>query len=236
MAVILLAIIGISIWILASNLDNIVKRVVEEVGSDTLGTKVSLSSATISLGDASAVLSGLKIANPPDFVKKDAFNLGAIEVSIDPASAASDEIVIPEIIVDQATLHFEQQGGKNNLQIMMDNIKSEPEEPTDDNTTGIRFVIKEFQLKDAGMTLSHEQLGQEISFTLPDIVLHNIGREGAGVTAEEAARQILEPVIDRVMDASKDRAKQEIEALAKKELNKQTDKALNSVRDKLFGQ
>ena len=147
----------------------------------------------------------------------------------------TDEIVLPKIIVDQATLNFEQQGSNNNLQTLMDNIDSGSDEPAGDDTTGIRFVIKEFRLNDAKMTLTHDQLGQEISFTLPDIVLHNIGREGASVTAQEAARQIIEPVINRTMVAGKARAKQEIEALAKKELDKQKDKALDSPRDKLFG-
>ena len=70
---------------------------------------------------------------------------------------------------------------------------------------------------------------------LPDIVLHDIGRVGAGVTAQEAARQIIDPVLDKAMDAAKDRAKQEIEAIATQELERQKGKALDSVSKKLFG-
>ena len=237
-AVVLVAIIGIAVWLLVSNLDSIVKRVVEDVGSDTLGTTVSLSGATVSLGDASAALRGLTIANPRGFDTPYAFELGAIEVSIDPASATTNEIVLPKIIVDQAKLTFEQAGANNNLQTLLNNIDSgsgEPASEAGDDATEVRLVIREFQLKGAGMTLIHDQLQEPVSFVLPDIVLHDIGRVGAGVTAQEAAQQIIDPVLDKAMDAAKDRAKQEIEALATQELERQKGKALDSVSKKLFG-
>ena len=37
-----LVIVAILLWLLASNLDGIVKRIIEDVGSETLGTEVSL--------------------------------------------------------------------------------------------------------------------------------------------------------------------------------------------------
>jgi uncharacterized protein involved in outer membrane biogenesis len=236
---VLLLIVGIAVWLLVSNLDSIVKRVVEDVGSDTLGTSVSLDSAAVSLGDASAALHGLTIANPRGFDARYAFELGAIEVSIDPISATTDEIVLPKIIVDQAKLAFEQKGANNNLQTLLNNIDgtaAEPGESAGDEEADMRLVIQEFQLKGAAMTLMHDQLEEPISFVLPDIVLRDIGRVGAGVTAEEAARQIIEPVLDRTMDAAKARATKEIEARARQELDRQKDKALDSARKKLFGQ
>jgi uncharacterized protein involved in outer membrane biogenesis len=239
LVVILIAIIGIATWLLVSNLDSLVKRVVEDVGSDTLGTKVSLSSATVSISDASAVLRGLEIANPDGFEAGNAFELGAIEVSIDPASLSTDTLVLSAIIIDQAKLTFEQQGSQNNLQTLMDNLNSGSGESSDsagaDNEDETLLAIGEFRLNEAGMTLSHDRLEEKISFTLPDIVLHDIGRIDAGVTAEQAARQIITPVIQRSKDAAQDRAKQELEAAARKELDKQTDKALDSMQKKLFG-
>ena len=237
-AVVLVLIIGIAVWLLIANLDSIVKRVVEDVGSDTLGTSVSLSSAAVSLGDASAALRGLTIANPRGFAAPYAFELGAIEVSIDPASATTNEIVLPKIVVDQAKLTFEQQGANNNLQTLLNNIDSAPAEPADDagdEADDVLLVIREFRLQGAAITLLSDQLEQPISFVLPDIVLRDIGSKGAGVTAQEAARQIIEPVLDRTMDAAKARARQEIEGLAKQELDRQKDRAIDSVRDKLFG-
>lgn len=234
-AVLLIAIVGVAIWLLVSNLDSIVKRVVEEVGSDTLGTKVSLSSATVSLGDANAALRGLQISNPTGFKEKHAFELGAIEVTIDPEATTTEEIVLPKVIVDQAKLNFEQKGSSNNLQTLIDNIDSESGEGSGDEASEVRLVIKEFRLQGASMTLLDERLGEAVDFQLPEIVVRNIGREGAGVTAEEAAERIMEPLIDQTMDAAKARVKQEIEGLAKKELDKQKGKALDSVKKKLFG-
>jgi uncharacterized protein involved in outer membrane biogenesis len=236
---VLVVIAGIAVWLLVSNLDSIVRRVVEDVGSATLGTTVSLDSATVSLGDASAVLRGLSIANPRGFDAPHAFQLGAIAVSIDPASATTNEIVLPKIVVDQARLAFEQKGANNNLQTLLNNIDSGAGESggsgSGDEADDIRLVIREFQLNGAEMTLQHDQLAEPINFTLPDIVLRDIGRVGAGVTAEEAVRQIIDPVLDKAMAAAKVRAKQEIEGLARQELDQQKDKAMDSMRNKLFG-
>lgn len=235
---VLLLIAGVAVWLLVSNLDNIVKRVVEDVGSDTLGTSVSLDSAAVSLGDASAALRGLTIANPRGFDAPYAFELGAIEVSIDPASATTDEIVLPRIVVDQARLSFEQQGASNNLQTLLNKIDSAaggPGDGTGDAADDLRFVIQEFQLNGAGMTVLHDQLEQPISFVLPDIKLRDIGRKGAGVTAQEAAQQIIEPVLEKTKDAATARARQEIEGMARQALDRQQDKVMDSVRDKLLG-
>jgi len=236
LAVLLIAIIGITTWLLISNLDSLVKRIVEDVGSDTLGTKVSLSSATVSMSDSSAILRGLEIANPEGFEARNAFELGTIKISIDPASLSTDTLALSAIVIDQAKLTFEQQGSQNNLQTLMDNIESGSGESAGaNNEEENRLAIGEFHLIKAGMTLSDDRLEEDISFTLPDIVLHDIGRIDAGVTAEQAARQIITPVIQRSKDAAQDRAKQELEAAARKELDKQKGKALDSAQKKLFG-
>jgi len=235
----LLVVVAAAVWLLVSNLDSIVKRVVEDVGSETLGTKVSLSRAAVSLQDASAALRGLKIRNPRGFAEPYAFELGEIEVTIDPKSATTDEIVLPKIVVDQAQLTFEQDGVNNNLQTLLNNIDSapasEPAGEAEGEASELRFVIQEFRLQGASVTLRVSQLAQPLSFTMTDIVLRDVGRKGAGVTAEEVARQLIEPVLDRTMKAATARATDEIEALARKQLGEQTGKALDSVKKKLFG-
>ena len=65
-------------------------------------------------------------------------------------------------------------------------------------------TVKEFRFTNAEATLISEQLGQEVSTGIPDIVLNDIGRKGNGVTAAEAAKEVLGPVIRQVIEGSKD--------------------------------
>lgn len=230
----LLIVVALAVWFLASNLDGIVKRVVERVGTDTLGTPVRLAGVNVSLADASATLNGLTIANPPGFDSDNAFTLGSIEVAIDLGATSATEVVLPRIIVDQAQLTYEQQGTRSNLQTLLDNLeKPAGEQPAEGEEAEVRLVIEEFQLNDAGMTLVATQLAEPLQLKLADVRLQNIGRQGAGATAASAARQILEPILDRAVAAGRQQAQEAIEGRVREEVEKQKDKALESLRDRL---
>jgi hypothetical protein len=236
-ALVLIAVV--SIWLVISNLDSIVKDLVETVGTETLDTPVSLDAAEITLGEATAVLRGLAVANPPGYDTRNAFELAGIAVTIDPGSVTTNEIVLPRVAVDQMHLTFEQVGGNNNLQTLLDSLDDSASEPAEE-TVGepgeeVLLVIEEFLLAGAGMTIIHDQLGEPVTIKLPDMRLTNIGRAGAPVTAEEAARQILEPILQRAEDAAVDRAKAELEARAEEEIDKQKDRAKDKAVRKLFG-
>ena len=227
-----------SIWLVIANLDSIVERIVEDAGSEAIGTTVSLENAEVKLANASAALRGLTIENPAGYSEKYAFELGAIEVTIDPETVTGNEVVLPKIVVDRASLTFEQKGNSSNLQALLDNLSSSTgssDESSSDDSEEITLVINEFVLAGTAMTILHDQLDDPISFVLPDIVLKDIGRVGAGVTAQQAAQQIIEPILDRAQDAAIDKAKDELESRAREELDKQKDDAINSATRKLFG-
>ena len=232
---IVLVVGGLAVWFLASNLDNIAKRAIETVGSDTLGTRVRVNSVSISLADASARVNGLTIANPRGFYADNAFTLDSIEIAIDVNSIGSPEIVLPKILVDQPNLNFEQQGGASNLQTLLDNLQSESSQSSaraEGDADELKLVIKEFRLSGPRASVVHDRLPAPLDLELGDIVLRNIGREGAGVTATSAAKQIMEPILERAMQQGQAKAKEQIEALVRKEIDKQKDKALDTIRDK----
>jgi hypothetical protein len=234
-----LVIVAIAVWLLASNLDGIVKRVIEDVGSETVGTSVSLSSVEISLKDAKATLNGLKIANPKGFDEPNAFELGGIAVTIDPKTVTGDEVVMPSIIIDQAALTFVQAGGSNNLETLLNNIDSSSDASAGDDSqaeaTDLLIVIEELQLNGASMTLISDQLSKSLSLTLPDVTVRDIGKRGAGVTPEEAAELIIQPIIKQAEVAAKNRIKDELKSLAKEKAEGEKGKFLDSAKKKLFG-
>lgn len=232
---VLIVLVVVAVVFLVSNLDDIVKRVVEQVGSDTMGTEVTLDSAEISLGDANGTLSGLTIANPDGFESANAFQLGAITIGIDPSAFSAEEIVLPQVVVDQAHLTFEQKGDRNNLQTLLDALESGPEETGEAEEPEATLVIQEFRLSGAKVTVIHDRLDEPLDLTLADIVLKDIGRVGAGETAASAAKQIIEPILDRTVDAAKKRAEDELRQRVEQEVEKQKQDAVDSLKDKLLG-
>jgi uncharacterized protein involved in outer membrane biogenesis len=234
-----LVIVAVAVWLLASNLDGIVKRVIEDVGSETVGTSVSLSSVEISLKDAKATLNGLKIANPKGFDEPNAFELGGIAVTIDPKTVTGNEVVMPSIIIDQAALTFVQSGGSNNLETLLNNMDSGSDASAGDDSqaeaTDMLIVIEELQLNGASMTLISDQLSKSLSLTLPDVTVRDIGKRGAGVTPEEAAELIIEPIIKQAEVAAKNRIKDELKSRAKEKAEGEKGKFLDSAKKKLFG-
>lgn len=209
--VVLVVVVGVVLTVAISNLDRIVKGVVESSGSEVLGTDVTLSEVKISLKGGKGLLKGLVIANPEGFSARNAFELDEVTLALDLGTVTSDEVVVEQVVVDGAKVIFEETGGSINLQTLLKNAQdyagpSEPGETTEEEpeSAGPKLVIKEFRFTNAEATLISEKLGQEISTGIPDIVLNDIGQKGNGVTAAEAAKQVLVPVIRQVIEGSKD--------------------------------
>jgi uncharacterized protein involved in outer membrane biogenesis len=235
----ILVLMGIGTWLLASNINSIVKDVIEDVGSETLGTTVSLENVVISLKDARGALLGLNIANPKGFDSPHAFQLGSIEVDLDAKSLTGDEVVMPSIIIDQAALTFEQSGKTNNLQTLLDNLESGDTSGSDDASSDaaedVLIVIEELQLNGASMTVISDQLSKPLSLTLDDITVRDIGRRGAAVTPDQAAEQIIKPVLKQAEKAALNAVKDKLKEFAKEKAKEEKGNFLDSAKDKLFG-
>ena len=191
-------VIGVVLALAVANLDKIVKAAVEKVGTQTLGTEVTLASVDISLKSASGGLNGLVIANPEGFTTESAFELDKVSLDLDLSTIRSDVIVVNLVVVDGARVVFEEKGGKINLQELLKNIETAPDSG-EAAAEGPKLVIKEFRFTNAETRLITEQLGQDVNAKIPDVVLNDIGTKGEGVTAAEAAQQLLSPLIEQVL-------------------------------------
>ena len=235
----ILVVVVLAVWYVAANLDGIVKGIIEDVGSDTLGTPVALSSVAISLGDASAKFHGLTIRNPQNFDEKNALTLGGAEAAIDIQSIGTPEIVLPRVVVNDASVVFEQKGGTSNLQTLMNNLSKgsggKSESPQTESGEEIKLVIQEFRLSGTQVKLIDQRLGKPLDLKLGDIVLRDIGRKGSGATTAEATQQIMKPILDEASRAAPKRLQQEREGRVRDEVDKQAGKALESLTEKLRG-
>lgn len=208
-AVVIAVVLGVAV----ANLDKIVKATVEKVGSETLGTEVTLASADISLKSTAGGLNGLVIANPEGFTTGNAFELDTVSLDLDLSTVTSDEVVVALVVVDGARIVFEEKGGKINLQELLRNIEQAPP-AEEEESAGPNLVIREFRFTNAEARLISEKLGQDMNAKIPDLILRDIGTKGGGVTAAEAGRQLLTPLIQQVLKSAQQQALEQVKQKA----------------------
>lgn len=233
---------AISVYYVANNLNDIVKQAVENVGSDTLKTPVTLDAVDIDLAEARATLSGLNIVNPDPFVQPYIFSMGDITVDLELEALAEKIVDIKELRIDATKIVAEQKGLKTNVQALLDNLessaKSAPaEQPADDSSAiaDVRIKIRSFKFLNSSTDLISEEWGER-EVKVPDVLLNDIG--GAkGLPPEALAQAIIKPITlqlkravkERLQDLVEDKAKQK----AKEKLGAKEDEAKAKLKEKL---
>lgn len=160
---------------------------------------VTLSEADVALTSGGGSLSGLRIANPEGFQSEHAITVGRAALSMDPGSLMSSKVVIHELKVEQPSITYERTLSSSNLDKLMETIQSKVPESNEDAEEA-RFQIDDFQILQAQVRLSASALGGKgLQFTLPDIVLKDLGKDGAGLTAAELSKTIMAELLSGVL-------------------------------------
>ena len=202
---IVLLVLGLGTYYILSQLDRLVAEIIEEQGSIATGTDVRVSGVSISIANANASISRLTIGNPMQ-LDGNAFELDDFNISIDPASVATDVVVLDEVVVDGARLNVLQDGVTNNLVHLQRNIsRSGDAEAAQENENGKRVIIRRFLFSNAVVHVSIPELGEEHEMAIPDIELLDVGESANGETAAEITRQVLTPVVENALRLAAER-------------------------------
>lgn len=200
---VLLIVLIIAVVIAGIFLDRIVKAGVETVAPGITRTAVTLESVSLSLLSGSASLNGLIVGNPPEYPGAQAIRLGKAAIKVEPSSILAAKVIIHSIEVREPEINFEGNPlGENNLKKILENVNAQAAGGTAaTNAAGAKSAGKKLQVDDFLLTGAkvHAQiktpfLNQEVTLTLPDIHLTNLGQGPEGVTPAELSRQILDQV------------------------------------------
>lgn len=241
-------IVAIGIFLFLKNINSIVKTAVETVGPQVTLTDVGLNEANIELQKGRAELNGLYIANPQGFSPANVFQMNTVVIDIDPASITDDVIVINEIRIDGAQLLAEQKGLKDtNIQALMDNLDksssaAEASEAEAESGSDVRLMVEKLAFVNGTVDLKTEQLG-DYQMQLPDINVADIGDKQQGLTPEELATALLQPVLQQVkkqvavelQDKAEEKAKEKLKEEIGKKLSPEDQKKLEGLKGLLKG-
>jgi len=189
-ALVLLVVIGGVVLVL--NLDRVVKVGVEKGGSLILGVPTELDSASVSLFGGSVGLDGLTLGSPEGFDAPEMFRLGHAHVSVDLGSLRSEEMVVHEVVIDEAEFTLEFSGTKTNWGALMARLEKEPTEEQEKRKSEKKLRIGRVAFTNGSVNVKGIPIPVGTTFRLPDLEITELGT-GDGTVA--TARDVLADVI-----------------------------------------
>jgi hypothetical protein len=201
---VVVAFLALGIFLVITGLDDLVNASVEQGGSQATKVKVTLDGAEIDIGEGRATLNGLTVGNPDGFQSDSAFHLGSISVTIDPASVASNPIVIREAIVQSPEITYEIGPGGSNIDVIRRNAAQMAANSSSGGGSrpaeeGATVIIEHLYIRGASVVVTAAALGgKSMASSLPDMHLTDIGRKQGGADPAIVAAEIMTAVTGRV--------------------------------------
>ncbi len=195
--IIVVAIVAILAFFVFSNpLGRLVKLAIEGIGPDMLQAKVRVSDVSISATDGQGKLTGLNLGNPKGFKTDHALKADNIEIVIDPASLTGNVVVIRKVLIEAPSIIYESGTGGSNFDAIQRNVDAYLRDGGKNDKggegakgakgEGKKIIIETFVIRDARISYNGTA-----SLSLPDIELHNIGKQSGGTSPGKVIKSIF---------------------------------------------
>jgi hypothetical protein len=178
-------------------LDAIVTHTIGKVGQKLTGAELTMDGADLFLLSGSGAIKNVLLANPAGFAQPCAFQIGTINVGLNPASIFSDTLEITHIRVLSPEITFEGSLGTNNLAAILKNVEAavagnaRPAD-ADDSFSARKMFVGELHITGAKLTVVSPLFGgARQTLDLPDIHLSGLGAGTNGITSAELAQVVL---------------------------------------------
>jgi len=206
--VLLVVLLLVAVLVVGTHLGDLVKSGMERFGPKLTQTTLTVDKVNLSLFAGSAGVKGLVLGNPEGYKALQSICFSNAAISLAPGSVLSDKIVIHSIEVRAPEITFEGNPlGANNLTKIMANVNA-MSGPVDQATTnapvaspaGPKKPAKKLEVDDFLITgaIVHANLtglvNKEVTLTLPDIHLTDLGRGNAGITAADLTQKVLSQI------------------------------------------
>ena len=205
--VVLLVVAVVAVFL---SLNSIVKKGVETVGPELTKVKITLGGVSLSPLSGSGRLSELFVGNPEGYKTESAIKVGDINVSVQIGSVMGDTIVVNSVKIKAPEITFEGGLGGNNLSKILDNVTAATgggktaDKAETAKSGGKKIIIKDLVIEDAKLHASLTGLGgKQLTLPLPPLHLTDIGAKENGLTAGEAIKQTLTPLLASITDVVK---------------------------------
>jgi hypothetical protein len=191
LVIVFLLLVGIVIF--SITVDGAVRTAVEYGGKKTMQVEVYCGDADVSFLTGGLKLRNIDVNNPPGYNHKYLLKLKSGDISVNAGSLFSDTVEIKDLKLDGMELVIEQKVLTNNLQEVLENIKSSSAD-SKSKTSGKNLLIENLEI--TGITVKVKVLpvpGQidTIPLKLSPIKMKNLGSDSKLDIAELSAKIML---------------------------------------------
>ena len=196
--ILLIAMLAHPLWV-----SPLARSAVKNATPQVLGVDASLASLNLNLYNGHMALNNFQLVNPVSkgYSENNSFQVGKVEVKLDPMSVFSDVIHIQKIEIADPQIRYELKGLTSNFSAMLEGMKEKSEaEPKKEGKEkdeskkggGKKVIIDEVSLHGATVTVATGlTLGTGVPLPLPPITLKDIGKESNGTSIGNALFEIL---------------------------------------------
>jgi hypothetical protein len=216
-----------AVWVVMTRGNELVARAIETYGSAATGTSVTVRGVELSLTAGRGDVKGLRINNPPGYSSAYFLVVDNVTLVLDLGSLSGRAPIVKQVLVDGAHLNAEQHGEATNLTDLEHRVEgtstaSKPAAPKDEG----RIIVDRFRLTHGRVTLTSDLLKHPEELELADVAVDGIGRTSGGVTYEQAAEAMLDPILRATRNAVETRLRKAAEDAAR-------DKAEGALSERL---
>lgn len=183
-----------------SKLGPIIKHAVNSYGPKITKTELHVDDVGVSIFSAEAKIKQFFLGNPAGFKTSSAMKIRSVLVNVDEKSLSGNTIVIDRIEVITPEITYEKIGKNDNLKTILKNITKTSEaekgskQASEKKGDGKKLIIKNFIVKEGKVNLNLSVYGmgdKQITATLPNIHLKDIGKKKNGASPADAFKEIL---------------------------------------------
>lgn len=187
--IVLLVVVGDLYFVLNNPVGRLAQMAIEELAPKITQAEVRVGSVKISAADGQGEIDGLMLGNPKGFKTKYAFKADRILVGIEPASVIENVVVIRKVQIDAPQINYEKGEKESNFDAIQHNVEQYAgagNEDKKDKDAAKKLIIDSLVIHDAKVSY-----GGSTPLTLPDIELHNIGKDTGGATSAQVVRELV---------------------------------------------
>ena len=212
---VLIVVIGGAVWYFTTyKMDAMIEQKIEQAGTASFGTEVSIGSVKTSIKDGSLEISDITIPNPAGFRNKNAVTLRGIEAAVDYA-----KLEIKRVYINEPDIVIEEKGGKTNFDVMMERLNQGEQVPVDapEGQEEQIIVIHHFRMNESRAAFESESLDRYSDVEIDEVELKNLRgtpSEVATIIAQEVLTEITREAATEILKAQARKKYDEVEKSA----------------------
>lgn len=193
--------VGVVIWLATAWTGSMLEAGVTHYGTTVLGAPVRIGDADVNLFTGRARLQELAVGNPDTFSDQPAVKAARIDIAFVPVSLLTDTARIDRVHIDRPQIRLEISPKGTNLDVLRRHMENHMQVSAK-NASGQKVAIGELRITGASVSAAPADLGERTEFSIPDIVLRDLGGR-SGITGTTLTARIGEAVYLAVFEKMK---------------------------------